>query len=133
MSKALQRVIRNKIRFLTTQGQLSVEDLWDLPLTSRTGKANLNEIAKYLDNKITAGGEKTFVASESAAVDPDVKAAFDVVIEIIKTKEAEAEARRNAQVKAERRQKILAALENRENEDLAGKSAQELQAMLDEV
>ena len=40
---------RKKIRFNSPQGDLSTEDLWDLPLSSKVnGKANLDDIAKDL-------------------------------------------------------------------------------------
>jgi hypothetical protein len=36
-----QKATRAKLRFETPKGLLSVEDLWDLPLTSAINKANL--------------------------------------------------------------------------------------------
>lgn len=133
MSEALKRVVRNKVRFATPNGVLSAEDLWDLPLTSTTGRTNLNDIARGLDEQINSSTERSFVASLSNRIDPNAQAAFEVVIDVIKTREAEAEANRNAQAKAARKQELLEALKNRENADLAGKSSEELRAMIEQL
>ena len=54
---------RAKLRFQSPRGSLSVEDLWDIPLT---GPFSLNEIAVDLHNKL-ARQEVTFVKTASAA------------------------------------------------------------------
>ena len=44
-----EQASRNKLRFDTNiKGVISTEDLWDLPLTSDTGRVNLDDIAKAL-------------------------------------------------------------------------------------
>ena len=44
-----EKASRLKLRFSTSIGMLSAEDLWDLPLSSRNGTANLDDVARNLD------------------------------------------------------------------------------------
>lgn len=41
-----EQASREKVRFQTQVGQVSVEDLWELPLSSKANKPNLDDIAK---------------------------------------------------------------------------------------
>ena len=51
-----EQASRLKLRFPSPLGTLSTEDLWHLPLTSTTGKANLNDIGKALNYEGAAVG-----------------------------------------------------------------------------
>lgn len=64
-----QQATRLKLRFSTSQGQLTVEDLWDIPLTS-TRNASLDSIA--IDLHIQAKGASdivSFVTPPNAQID----------------------------------------------------------------
>ena len=50
MSEIFMKATQKKLRFDSTQGLLTVEDLWDLPLTGTNKKANLDDIAIGLDS-----------------------------------------------------------------------------------
>lgn len=120
---------RYKYRFSSSVGYLSVEDLWDLPLTSER-KVNLDEIAKALNKEIKdAEGVQSFV-EPSSATSSEAKAKFDLVLEIIKVKIQERDEAKAAKVKAETKQKIMALIDRKKDEALAGKSTEELQALL---
>lgn len=126
---------KKKYRFDTVKGQLTVEDLWDLPLTSDTGKPNLDDIAKALYKEIKAGEDEiSFVkttANKNTAYET-AKNKLDIVKHIIDVKQAEAEAAQKAKVAKEKRQRILALLAQKEDEELTSKSREELLAMLSE-
>lgn len=47
-----EQTSRLKLRFDTTKGMLTAEDLWDLPLTSDAGKANLDDVAQSLHREL---------------------------------------------------------------------------------
>jgi hypothetical protein len=48
-----EKASREKLRFSTSQGQFSVEDLWNLPLTSPSGRSvNLYDIANGLNKEL---------------------------------------------------------------------------------
>lgn len=52
--------VRNKLRFDSSKGQLTVEQLFDVPLTAR-GAFSLNAIAQTIDAELNSSGVKNFV------------------------------------------------------------------------
>jgi hypothetical protein len=125
---------KKKIRFETSKGLLSVEDLWDLPLTSDNGRPNLDDIAKGIYKAMKEGEEVSFVKSNAAsnAAFNVLKTKFDIVKHIIDVKLAEAEAAKKAKEIKARNQRILGLIAQKEDEALASKSKEELLAMLAE-
>lgn len=79
---------RNKLRVTTTKGDLTVEQLWDLPLKSANG-LSLDSIAialnKQLESKATS-----FVDEVQAPESSNTKVLFDIVLYIISVRKAEA-------------------------------------------
>ncbi len=125
---------KKKIRFETSKGLLSVEELWDLPLTSDNGRPNLDDIAKGIYKAMKEGEEVSFVKSNAAsnAAFNVLKTKFDIVKYIIDVKLAEAEAAKKAKEIKARNQRILGLIAQKEDEALASKSKEELLAMLAE-
>lgn len=125
---------KKKIRFETSKGLLSVEDLWDLPLTSDNGRPNLDDVAKGIYKAMKEGEEISFVKSNAAsnAAFNVLKTKFDIVKYIIDVKLAEAEAAKKAKETKARNQRILGLIAQKEDEALASKSKEELLAMLAE-
>lgn len=131
MPNIFETAVRNKFRFRAANGMLTTEQLFDLPLTSTTGKANLNDIAVAISDEVDRLGTKSFVAS--ATTDPArtlLNTQLDVVKAVIETKQAE-----NATALAERnrrdeRAKLLDAIEQADRRELGSKSAAELRQQL---
>ena len=125
---------RKKFRFDTYKGQVTVEDLWDLPLTATNGRPNLDDIAKELYKKMKDESEMSFVkpTSQVSKEFNIIKAKFDIVKHIIDVKLAEAEAAKKAKEIKARNQRILGLIAQKEDEALASKSKEELLAMLAE-
>lgn len=126
---------KKKIRFETSKGLFSVEDLWDLPLTSDNGRPNLDDIAKGIYKAMKEGEEVSFVKSNAAsnAAFNVLKTKFDIVKYIIDVKLAEAEAAKKAKETKARNQRILELIAQKKDEALASKSEEELLAMLTET
>jgi len=59
-----EKASRSKLRFMSTKGLLTVEDLWDIPLTSKNG-VSLDDIAKSLHKQIKESEETSFVEEVS--------------------------------------------------------------------
>ena len=79
-----EQATRAKLRFATPKGTLSVEDLWELPLTSKTGQANLDDIAKGLHRELKANDEVSFVEEKTTA-NTVTNLKFEVVKSVINT------------------------------------------------
>ena len=117
--------VRNKLRF-SYKGQLSVEDLFDLPVEA------LDTIFKDLNRQTKQAKEESLLDKKS-----DADTILDVKIEIVKyivgVKLAESEARQQAKSLKEKKQKILTIMAEKQDADLQNKSLDELKAMLDDL
>jgi hypothetical protein len=113
---------RRKLRFTTPRGDVTVEDLWNLPLIDQRNPS-LDQLAISLNAEIQAAGV-SFV--EDKPSNPDLSVKFEVVKHVIATKKAEqamrvTAANRNAQ--AAQLQEVLArrkqaGIENMETADI---------------
>uniref|UniRef100_A0AB39CEW9 Uncharacterized protein n=1 Tax=Pseudomonas phage HRDY3 TaxID=3236930 RepID=A0AB39CEW9_9VIRU len=129
MTNIFEQATRKKIRFETNRGVFQVEDLWDLPLTAKGDRVNLDAIAVELHDKIEAQGTKSFV--KAAKKDEILNLKFEIVKHIIETKEAEAEAKVAENDKQAKREQFDILIKQAELNELAGKSPAELKAMRD--
>ncbi|GAB3975634.1 hypothetical protein GCM10028806_33630 [Spirosoma terrae] len=112
-----------KLRFQTSRGVLTTEQLWDLTLIE------LDALAVALETEHEKSGKKSFLAKTSDK-NKLAKLRFDVVLEVLTTRVAEnQEAAEAAEIKAHN-QKIIALIAEKEDETLKGKSVEELTAML---
>lgn len=118
---------KNKVRFESDSGQLTVEDLWDLKLVG--GRVNLDGLAKKYNKKLKEDVEESFVVKKSAA-SALTKLKFDIVKHIIDLKlEAKEKSAKELEDKAHN-QKILKILSDKKDKDLEGKTVEELESML---
>ncbi len=124
-----EQATRQKLRFDTPKGVLGVEDLWDLPLTSNTGRANLDDIAGNLDTELKSSARTSFVSPETQTNEL-LQLEFDVVIHIISTKISEHKAAQDAADTREKKRKILAIIDAKQDQALTAASLEDLQAML---
>lgn len=107
-----ESAIRQKLRFETSKGLLSLEDLWDLPLTS-AAKVSLDAIALDLHQQLQSSAGIVSFVDESAAQNPVVKLRFDLVKHVIDQRKKENAEAANARVRAETKQQLLAALQKK--------------------
>ena len=126
-----EQATRQAFRFESPKGFLTVEDLWNLPLISNTGRANLDDIAKSMQAKLTSTA-LSFV-TDATPVNKVYQAQFDVVIHIINTKISEAKAAEQARLAREKKQKIMAIIEQKQDAALSSASLEDLEAMLNSL
>jgi hypothetical protein len=116
---------RLKLRFASQVGQLSVEDLWDLPLTSAT-KPNLDAIAVELNRQLK-GTEESFVSTGKKNAVLELK--FEVVKHIIDVRVTENQAKLDERNRQERKAQIADLIEQKKSEGLKALSLEELEKL----
>lgn len=125
MENMFEYATRNKVRF-PFKGQISVEDLWDLRAD------DLDTVFKTLNRQVKQSEEESLLVTKTAE-----DTALDVQIAIVKyifdIKMQEANARLLDKERKAQRQKIMAILANKQEQELQNKSVDELQKMLEEI
>jgi hypothetical protein len=128
-----ERATRNKYRFESPQGLLSVEDLWDLPLASnKAGRANLDDIAQVLDKAIKSEGASGSFVIKNKAPDETKANMLKVVTTIIAIRMAEAESAEKAKATRDRNRRIMELIEKKQDQTLESATVEQLQAMLNQ-
>lgn len=131
MENLFEQATRNKLRFESTKGPLSVEQVWDVPLTSRNG-FSLDDIAKQAKRELDALSEESFVEQVSPLKGVAVLK-LEVVKHIISVKLSEKEAASKRAERAELRQQLTQALAERQSDAIKNMSPEEIQKRLKEL
>jgi microsomal dipeptidase-like Zn-dependent dipeptidase len=114
---------RTKMRF-PFKGMVSVEDLWDLPVE------NLDAVFQHLNAQAKRANEDSLL-NEKTQADETLETQIAIIKHIVTVKQAEETARKQAKAKRDQKQKILAAMAEKQDADLQNKSLDELKAMLE--
>jgi len=112
-----------KLRISTVKGQLSVEQLWDLPITQ------LDELAVALEKEYETSANKSFLVKKTLK-NKVAKLKFDIVLDILDSKVNAAEAASETRANKEHNQKIYELIAEKKDGELKGKSIRELEKML---
>lgn len=126
-----EKASRMKLRFETAKGCLSVEDLWDLPLTSANGPS-LDGVAIALDKKLKDTTNVSFV-NKDPKTDQTTQLKFNIVCRIIEVRLAEQEAAARSKEIADERQKLLKLLDEKKDEALRAMTPEEIQKKLESL
>jgi hypothetical protein len=118
-----KKALRTKLRFSTTKGKLTTEDLFDLSLT------DLNNLAISLDKKLSETPRKSFISDIAPDTQED-ELRFNIVKDVITLKLAERNAAQNAKAKAAEKAQLLEILHRKKNEALENLSVAEIEAKL---
>jgi hypothetical protein len=125
-----EKATRLALRFATaTQGLVSTEDLWNLPLTAAAGKTSLDQVAVALFKQLKSGDDVSFVTTTKKS-DAVTQLKFDIVKHIIDVRVAEAEENAKKKANADKKQQLLGLIASKEVQALEGKSVEELTAMV---
>lgn len=132
MDTKFESASRSKLRFPSPVGELTTEQLWDLPLLSARGMC-LDNIARAVNANLKAVTEDSFVSTKP---DPR-KAVFELQLEIVKhiiaVKQDEAAKAKDRAARAEQRRKLLDALAVKEEQEIGAKSKEDILKELAEL
>lgn len=123
--KLFEMATRSKLRFPSTKGELSVEDLWDL------SDKDLDVVYKNLKDQEVKSSEESLL--DDANVDPKLTAAIGIVRYIFTTKRNEKLAEKERINKKRTQKKYIDALSKKQDEAIEKMSEAELRAMIDSL
>jgi hypothetical protein len=128
-----EKASRQQLRFESASGLVTVEDLWNLPLTSATGRANLNDIARGVHQQLKAAGDEISFVEPAESNNEDLQLHFDVVKRIIDVRVEERNAAKAETDRKAKKQKIMEIIARKEDESLSNSSIEDLRQMLESV
>lgn len=123
---------KQKLRFSSIKGSLTVEDLWDLPLV-HSKNANLDAVARTCNDALKGLGDESFVHMPGTTTKRGQKVAqakLDIVKRIIEVKIEELEANKAAVENRAQKKRILEIIASKQDEALSNKSIDELTQMV---
>lgn len=126
-----EQATKQRLRFQTTRGEISTEDLWSLPLVHQSGCA-LDDIAKGLNKQIKESVEESFV-KPADTTNAKLALKFDIVKHIIAVRLEEADRAKQAAARKERKELLGALIAEQQVGELRAKGLEELQKMYNEL
>ncbi len=123
IEQIFQKASRIKLRVQTSKGNLSVEDLWDLSISE------LDKIAVRLEEE-SKETTKSFIRTSRKSSVKQLR--FDIVLHILRTKVTEDEEARKKASKAQSNQRIMELIRQKQDQQLADLSVEELEKMLED-
>jgi len=117
--------VKNKFRF-NFKGIINTEDLFDLSLES------LDLIFKTLNSQLKQTKEESLLEVKTLQ-DQELETKIAIVKFIFQEKMEEEKSRLDAKLNKEKRQRLMAALANKQDKDLLNKTSEEIQQMIDEL
>lgn len=124
-----EQAARQALRFPSAKGLLTVEQLWQLPLQSKTG-FDLDSIAIDINRQLKALAEESFVSQGNNPAKAQLELQLELLKHIITAKQAEnADARARADRLSERT-RLVEILGKKQDQALESLSPDELKARI---
>lgn len=124
---------RQGYRYPTIKGDITTDDLWDLPLTSTKG-VSLDSVAIAINEELQEAQSTSFVVTTVKSLKKEHLARkLEVVKHVIAYKMDLAEKQKNSAEKQEKKRIILEAIANKQKEGLNSMSEEELKKALTEL
>lgn len=123
---------RRKYRFPSVVGELTVEQLWDLPLTAGRG-ATLDSIAKAVNGELKSISDDSFVVTTPNPRKGELENMLEIVKHVIAVKIEDRRRADAAADRADKRRKLIEALANKQDDAIRNLSEDEIRAKLAEL
>lgn len=125
-----EQATRKALRFPSNRGELSVEQLWSLPLTSKSG-FDLDSVARSVNGMLKSVTEDSFVTTRENPAKSSYELQLDVVKHVIAVKLAEEAENKAASTRRARKAQLMELLAQKEQEELKGKTKEEILAEIE--
>lgn len=129
MTNIFEQATRTGIRFATSRGLISTEQLWAVPLTSKDG-FDLDTVARAVNADLKGVTEESFVAVRPSPAKALHELRLEVVKHIIAVKLAEKQAANDAAARKAEKDKLVGLLADKQDEALKNLTPEELQARI---
>ena len=129
MTDIYKYAAQNTLRFPSDRGALTVEQLFTLPLSSKSG-FDLDNVARAVNAELKACGEESFVATSTNPMKAVLEVALEIVKDVISTKQAANSEALARQHRTEERRRLLDAIASKKDQALSAASLDELEAKL---
>lgn len=123
-----ERASRTQLRFSSSVGDLTTEQLWCLPLTAKGEKVDLDKLARATHKELKERDEVSFVDTKPDPRKTELELRLEILKHVIESKLADKAAAEKAAQTAERKRKLMAALASREEADLSGMTREQIEA-----
>ncbi|BCJ47509.1 hypothetical protein GCM10010168_18670 [Actinoplanes ianthinogenes] len=127
-----EKATREKFRYPSTKGLLTTEQLWDLPLTAKSG-FSLDDVAKAVNAELKAIDTESFVATETNPAKATLETKLEVVKHVIAFRLAQDEAAKAAAAKKLEKEKLLEILGRKQDAVLENLTEAELLARINNL
>ena len=132
MSQAVdifKQATKLKLRFSSVRGDLTVEDLWDLPLTSKSN-LSLDGVGKPIQKALRESDEDSLVAVPTTSKNELNSLRLAVIKEIISVKQEENLIKQNQAAIESQKALLKQALASKKIDEINGLSVEEIEKRL---
>lgn len=127
-----EQASRKSLTFQTVRGVISTNELWTIPLQSKSG-FDLDNIAKSVARELKAMDEESFVETNTNPAKGLAILRLEILKHIIGVKQEENLARKNAAANAEMRERLLGVLAEKQADELKHLTKEEILAQLEKL
>lgn len=118
-----KKAIRKKLRFNSPKGVLNLEQVWSLKLS------DLKVMIQELHAQMNKNNHSELDFLEEDTIEPDEKLCFDILVDVYKTKQAEANASKEESEKKAYNKRIDEIIAQKQEEHLHSLSIEELEKL----
>lgn len=131
-TKIFYQALRKRLRFSTATGELTTEQLWEIPLTSSKG-VSLDTIAKSTHRTLKDMDEESFVTAVKNPEKGLLELKLDILKEVIRIRQEEIAELSEATNKKQLKQQLTDILAQKQQKSLLDLSEEEIQKKLKEL